>query len=78
MYRVYVLTFEGNVLASCDLDVADDKEAIKVAQKLNTEHAVEVWWGPRRIVRVEAQPGKKSPKPGEVADITSAILNSLK
>jgi hypothetical protein len=50
-YRVYLLTFAGQVLQTVDLICADDDAAVELAKKLLDDSAVELWDGPRRIAR---------------------------
>ncbi|WP_156164420.1 hypothetical protein [Bradyrhizobium sp. LTSP885] len=52
IYRVYVLTWTGDVIQSVDLDGEGDEEAISWAGELVGDNPVEVWLGPRRIARL--------------------------
>jgi hypothetical protein len=55
-YRAFELTREGNVITVTELDCNED-EAKARARKLATDWPVELWLGPRRIVRYEPQRG---------------------
>jgi hypothetical protein len=52
-YRVFLLTFEGNVIQTIALFCATEEDAKLRAQQLVESHPVELWEGPRRIARFE-------------------------
>jgi hypothetical protein len=53
LYRIYTLTFEGNVVASPRIiDCMDDDEAIRVARDYLDGQPIEVWLEARRVARI--------------------------
>jgi hypothetical protein len=57
-YRIYTLTTEGHIaglphVITCDTDQA----AIEAGRDLLAEHDLEVWEGPRLVIRIKSQPG---------------------
>jgi hypothetical protein len=52
-YRVFVLTFEGNVIQTIALFCASEDAAKLRAQQLVESHPVELWEEPRRLARFE-------------------------
>ena len=50
-YQLFILTLEGHVKAQYDLICADDDDAKRRAAKFFTVFSVELWDGPRRLVR---------------------------
>jgi hypothetical protein len=50
-YQLFILTLEGRVKAQYDLICADDDDAKKRAAKFYTVFSVELWDGPRCVVR---------------------------
>jgi hypothetical protein len=50
-YQLFILTLEGSVKEQYALKCADDADARKRAEKFLTTYAVELWDGPRRVLR---------------------------
>jgi hypothetical protein len=48
-YRAYIVGTDGHFTSSETIVASDDKEAIKIAQKLVDGHDVEVWHMKRKI-----------------------------
>ena len=54
VYRIYVLSPEGHVIAPAQLvECPDDNQAIREARQYVDEEPVEVWEGTKRVVRLE-------------------------
>jgi hypothetical protein len=54
-YRAYALGHDGHFIGSEALICADDAEAIEKAGRLVDGHDIELWSGPRLIVRLIAE-----------------------
>ena len=55
-YQLFILTLEGRVRTRYDLISADDDDVKRRAEKFYTVYAVEVWDGPRRVIRIPSVP----------------------
>ncbi len=60
-YRLYILDDADHIRSALDLDCADDAEAVGAAQAHKNGHAVELWKGARRVLRVEASEPQRTP-----------------
>ena len=57
LYRFYYLNLDGHITEPPKVgDFPDDRAAIKAAETLVTDKAVEVWDGSRVVIRLEANP----------------------
>jgi hypothetical protein len=52
-YRAYMVGIDGHFIGFEPLVCADDAEATEKAKHLVDGHAIEVWSGPRLVIRVE-------------------------
>ena len=48
-YRAYIVGTDGHFKSSEVIVAEDDKQAIKIAEKLVDEHSVEVWQLDRKV-----------------------------
>jgi hypothetical protein len=55
-YRAYVIGNDGHFSGFALLVCADDVEAIAKATRIFEEHDIELWSGPRLVVRIERKP----------------------
>jgi len=54
-YRVYIVGAEGHFCDVVPLVCADDEQAIRLAQELATDQAVELWQLDRKVAVIPAQ-----------------------
>jgi len=54
-YRAYAVQFDGNFDGYESLSCDDDDEAIREAQRLANNSAVELWSGERFVARMECK-----------------------
>jgi hypothetical protein len=54
-YRVYIVGAEGQFCDVVPLVCSDDEEAIRLAQELATDQAVELWQLDRKVAVIPAQ-----------------------
>lgn len=52
-YKFFFLDDRGHVLRAQDHQLRDDLDALAVAKKICTDHAVEIWEGTREVARVK-------------------------
>ncbi len=55
-YRAYTVGRDGNFIGFDSLVCADDAEAIEKAKRLVNGHDVELWNGPRLVIRLSHKP----------------------
>ena len=55
-YRAYTVGHDGNFIGFDSLVCADDAEAIEKAKRLVDGHDVELWSGPRLVIRLSHKP----------------------
>ena len=55
-YLAFVVSLEGNVVSSIELDCADEAEAMDRAKNIVADGLIELWTGPRRIARFNCPP----------------------
>ena len=55
-YRVYTVGRDGHFIGIEPLTCADDSEAIQKAKHLVDGHDVELWSGPRLVIRFKHEP----------------------
>jgi hypothetical protein len=55
-YRAYLIGIDGHIFGYEPLVCVDDTEAVAKAQQLVDGHAVELWSGPRLVIRFERKP----------------------
>jgi hypothetical protein len=55
-YRAYTVGRDGNFIGFDSLVCADDAEAIEKAKRLVDGHDVELWNGPRLVIRLSQKP----------------------
>jgi len=55
-YRVYLMTFDGQIQDAFDLVCADDKDAIARVTELPWPHGMALWQGARKV-RLFPAPG---------------------
>jgi hypothetical protein len=55
-YRIYQVGIDGHFIGYEPLICANDAEAIAKARRLVDRHAVELWSGPRLVIRFESKP----------------------
>jgi hypothetical protein len=55
-YRAYTIGLKGHIIGSEPLVCPDDADAIERANRLIDGHDVELWSGPRFIIRLERKP----------------------
>ena len=72
-YLVFVVSFEGNVVSSMQIDCNDEADAIERAKNIVADGLVELWTGPRRIARFNSAPVSSEMEPV----FTSALSDSL-
>ena len=66
-YRAYIVGGDGHFCGFEPLICADDAEAIERAKRLVAEQDIELWNGPRLVIRLNAT-GKPSAVSHEVID----------
>jgi hypothetical protein len=57
-YRAYTLDHEMHFIGFEPMICADDSEAIERAKKLVAGYGIELWSGPRLVIRLEPNPNK--------------------
>jgi hypothetical protein len=60
-YRAYRIGHDGRIFAYEPLVCADDADAIEKATRLVDGHDIELWSGPRFIVRINRKPDVPPP-----------------
>jgi hypothetical protein len=56
-YRAYLVGIDGHIIGCEPIISTGDAEAIAKAQRLvDSVHAVEVWSGPRLVIRIQQSP----------------------
>jgi hypothetical protein len=60
-YRAYIVGQDGHFAGCEHMLCPDDFEAINRAKLLVDGHAVELWSGPRFIIRLDPEPGISLP-----------------
>ena len=55
-YRAYTVGSDGHFIDFKPFDCVDDAEAIEKAESLVDGHAIELWNGPRMVIRFERKP----------------------
>jgi hypothetical protein len=55
-YRVYVVGHDEHFIGFKAFDCADDAEAIEKARRLIDGHDLELWNGPRFVIRLDRNP----------------------
>ena len=55
-YRAYSVGTDGHFIGDEPIICEDDSEAIEMAKRLVDGHDIELWSGPRLIVRFERRP----------------------
>ena len=56
-YRAYIVGKDGHFIGFEALTCADDAAAIEKAKDLVRDHGVELWSGPRMVIRLERNLG---------------------
>ena len=52
-YRAYTIGLDGRFIGFEPLVCADDAEAIEKAKRLVVDRSIELWTGPRFVIRLE-------------------------
>lgn len=52
-YKFYFLDDRGHVFKAQDHLLRDDLDALATAEKLCSDHGIEVWQGARQVIRVK-------------------------
>jgi hypothetical protein len=55
-YRIYTVGIDGHFIGFEPIVCDDDAEATEKAKRMVDAHAIELWSGPRLIVRFERKP----------------------
>jgi hypothetical protein len=55
-YRAYTVRVDGHFIGFEPIVCADDAAAVEKAKRLVDGHDVELWSGPRLIIRLERKP----------------------
>ena len=58
-YRAYTMDSDEHFLGFEPLVCADDTEAIEKAKGMVGGHDIELWCGPRLVIRLNPKPGEK-------------------
>jgi hypothetical protein len=53
-YRAYILDSGGGIIGFEPMICADDAHAVERAKRLVVAHGIELWSGPRLVIRLES------------------------
>ena len=62
-YRVYIVGADGHFQASEIVVAADDREAVKIAERFSDQNAVEVWHLDRRVAELPKMAARSNQSP---------------